>query len=381
MIRTSKIRGNLLLPDRNPAFGSISIEGGVIARIDIESTEARSGFDLIAPGFIDAHVHGGGGADVMDASPGAIDAVTATHARHGTTSMLASTVSAPPDEIGGAIDRIRRYRDKGGRSVVGIHLEGPFLNPAQRGAMKPDYIIPPDTKLLLDWVERGEGLVKMITLAPEVDGAEELIAEARTKGIVVSAGHSMASWEDMERAEPKGVRHLTHLFNAMRALGHHEPGLIGYALRHGGMSMDFIADGHHLHPAIVDMLITLAGPERLMLVTDAMRAAGLGDGEYESAGLRVSVSDGIARIGNGSLAGSLLTMDEAFSRIVRVHGRSLAEASLMASANPAKLLGLERSKGSIALGKDADIVCLSPEGAVTRTIIDGDDVWPIRSAE
>ena len=145
--------------------------------------------------------------------------------------------------------------------------------------------------------------------------------------------------------------------------------------------MDFIADGHHLHPAIVDMLITLAGPERLMLVTDAMRAAGLGDGEYESAGLRVSVSDGIARIGNGSLAGSLLTMDEAFSRIVRVHGRSLAEASLMASANPAKLLGLERSKGSIALGKDADIVCLSPEGAVTRTIIDGDDVWPIRSAE
>jgi len=289
--------------------------------------------------------------------------------------MLASTVSAPPEEIGRAIDRIRRYRDSGGKSIIGIHLEGPFLNPAQCGAMKHDYIIPPDVRMLLDWIERGEGLVRMITLAPEVDGAEELIAVARSKGLVVSAGHSMASWEEMERAERAGVRHLTHLFNAMRPLGHHEPGLIGYALKHRDVSMDFIADGHHIHPAVVDLLLALVNPDRLMLVTDAMRATGMGDGEYESAGMLVKVSDGVARIGNGSLAGSLLTMDEAFWRLVSVHGISPSVASMMASANAARLLGLEGKKGRIAIGKDADIVCLSPEGVVRRTFIAGTEVY------
>lgn len=371
MARVSELRGNIALEDGKTVFGRIAIVDGTIGAVDVESLTADHRADFIVPGFIDVHVHGGGGADVMDATPDALKTIEAVHSRHGTTAWLATTVSAPPREIDQAIDCVRRSRDGGDGSLVGIHLEGPFINPKQRGAMKTEYILGPDASQFREWIERGEGLVKMITLAPEMEDSDGVIGLARERGIIVSAGHSMATWKDMERAEAAGVTHLTHLFNAMRPLNHREPGIIGYAARHRGLSVDFIADGVHLHPEIIELMLSLFGTERLMLITDAMRASGLGDGTYVSAGLHTIVTGGVARIKNGSLAGSLLTMDEAFWRLLRAHGRSLSEVSRMASTNAARLLGLEGRKGSIAVGRDADLVCLSPEGRVKQTIRGG----------
>jgi len=363
------------LEDGQVRFGTLEVDDGRIGAIVVEDEERPDCPDTIVPGFIDVHLHGGGGADVMDATPEAFDTIAETHARFGTTSWLATTISASFEELTRVVDAVKLYRKQTGKSLAGIHLEGPFLNPLRRGAQNPKAIVPPDLGRLEALIARAEGAIKMITLAPELPGALDVIALAKSRGIVVSAGHSEALWADMVAAASAGVTHLTHLFNAMRPISHREPGLIEFAARDRKMSADFIADGVHLHPETVELILTLFGVERLMLITDAMRATCLGDGEYESAGLHVVVSGGVARIADGTLAGSLLTLEEAFSRMLTVHGRTWPEASHLASLNPARLLGLDLHKGSLRSGKDADLVCLSRQGRVRRVLVGGVPVY------
>lgn len=378
------LEGSLLLPDGQKTYGEIEIEGRKIAGIkkrDRPASNNRPESDhLIVPGFIDVHVHGGGGADTMDATLDAFATIAKTHARSGTTSWLATTVTAPPQQIERVINCAAEYmireQQRGGEGarLLGVHLEGPYLNPRHRGAQRDEYMIRPDADQFIGWLQRAEGVVRMITIAPEMDGAGEVIREALKCGIVVSAGHTDATWEEMDIAVSMGVTHLTHLFNAMRPLHHREPGLIGYAMGNQSVSADFIVDGVHLHPRMVDIVLSAFGTERLLLITDAMRAACMGDGEFEIGGLHVTVEEGVARIDNGSLAGSLLTLQTAFQRIVQVHGRSVQDASRMASTNPAKLLGLQEAKGRISAGADADLVCLSSSGDVMLTMVEGEIV-------
>jgi len=375
------ISGHFLFPDGCVRQGTVTIRGGKIADCEPgEPVPADSREPVVVPGFVDVHVHGGGGADVMDATLASLDTISATHAAHGTTTWLATTVTHFPGSIEQAIDAVKTYMrsDRNGASgarVAGLHLEGPYLNPKKRGAHREDALVPPDAGQLIRWCERAEGTVKMITLAPELEGAPEVIREATRRGIVVSAGHTDATWSEMETAVRCGLSHVTHLFNAMRSLHHREPGIVGFALSSRSVTADLIVDGVHVHPGIVDLALKAMGPRRLLLITDAIRAACMGDGDYDLGGLMVKVAHGIARIDNGALAGSLLTLDEAFRRLVTVHGLDLATASRMASLNPAVLLGLDQAKGTIEAGKDADLVCLDHECNVLWTMVGGRIVY------
>ncbi|QJD85915.1 N-acetylglucosamine-6-phosphate deacetylase [Cohnella herbarum] len=379
----SEVKGYFLTPDGQVKKGIASISEGKIVRceFDIDSNQAeREDEGVIVPGFIDVHVHGGGGSDVMDATPEALDKISATHGAKGTTAWLATTVTQSTMNTDRAIDAVVAYmksdrNGKAGAQVVGIHLEGPFLNPKLRGAHREDFVCLPDKAQFIQWCERAEGTIKMITLAPELEGAEELIREAVRRGIVVSAGHSDATWADMEKATALGVSHVTHLFNAMRPLHHREPGIIAYTLQHSALTADIIVDGIHLHRGIVDLALANKGADKLLLITDAMRAACIGDGEYGIDGFQVTVRNGEARIHDGTLAGSLLTLDEAFRRMVQLHDVSMADASRMASTNPAKLLQLEAIRGSVAEGMKADLVCLRRDGAVSWTMVNGRFVY------
>jgi len=381
MLDNRVISGHFLFPDGCVRQGRIVVRDGKIAECEAgDPVPDGSREPVIVPGFVDVHVHGGGGADVMDASRESLDTISATHAAHGTTTWLATTVTHFPERIEQAIDAVKTYMQSdrngaAGARVAGLHLEGPYLNPDKRGAHRTDAIAPPDVRQLIAWCERADGAIKMITLAPELDGASKVIREAAGRGIVVAAGHTNATWSEMEHAVRCGLSHVTHLFNAMRPLHHREPGIAGFALANPSVTADLIVDGVHVHPGVVDLALAAVGPRRLLLITDAMRAACMGDGEYELGGLIVRVEGGIARIDNGALAGSLLTLDEAFRRLVTVHGLDLAAASRMASLNPAALLGLDRSKGKIEAGMDADLVCLDHGCNVLWTMVGGRVVY------
>ncbi|MFC4597036.1 N-acetylglucosamine-6-phosphate deacetylase [Cohnella hongkongensis] len=385
----NELRGHFLTPEGQVKRGVVAIADGTIVRCEfhaLSNREEQEAEGVIFPGFIDVHVHGGGGADVMDASSDALDTISRTHGARGTTGWLATTVTQSADATDRAIDAVVEYMKSGrngkvGAAALGIHLEGPFLNPKLRGAHREDGVRLPDMEQFVRWCERAEGAVKMITLAPELEGAQELIQEAVRRGVVVSAGHSDATWRDMEKATEWGVSHVTHLFNAMRPLHHREPGIVAFALGSAAVTADLIVDGIHLHPGVVDLALASKGAGKLLLITDAMRAACLGDGEYDIGGLPVQVVKGEARLQDGTLAGSLLTLDEAFRRMVAHHRVSLADASGMASANPAALLRLDPHTGRIAEEMKADLVQLRPNRSVGWTMVNGNFVYGRPEAE
>lgn len=378
---TNEIRGMFLSPEGTVRRGVVRLEGGLIAEalLGAQPAEDWSGEGVVMPGFIDVHVHGGGGFDVMDATPEALDVIGRTHGARGTTGWLATTVTQTEASIERAIDAVARYMrsERNGRQgarVLGIHLEGPYLNPKRRGAHREECVVRPDRAQFVRWCDRAEGAIRMITLAPEVEGAEEVIEEALRRGIVVSAGHSDATAAEMDRAVSRGVSHVTHLFNAMSPLHHREPGLAGYALGESRLTADLIVDGIHLHPGVVDLAVRNKGTDKLLLITDAMRAACMGDGTYEIGGSRVTVEGGVARIADGTLAGSLLTLDEAFRRLTGIHGIPPQEASRMASANPAALLR-DAGRGSVAPGMAADLVRIGADGRPDWTLVGGRCVY------
>lgn len=350
--------------DGSSASGSDSAENGAAAIADLQNgvdgqvVDAQGGWLL--PGFVDIHVHGGMGADFMDAAkPGVLDTIAKFHGSHGSTSMLATTMTASRDMIDGVLEAVRAYRLRGempGASIEGVHLEGPFISPKWPGAQNPAHISLPRTDWLEDWEARFPGLIRQLTLAPEREGALETIAWLRANGITAAMGHTDASYEEVLAAVNAGLNHAVHTFNAMTPLHHRKPGAAGAALGTDVIAAEVIADGIHVHPGAVKLLAKVKTDGNLVLVTDAMSAAGLGDGDYFLGDLPVVVKDGVALTQGGALAGSRLTMAEGFRFLVREAGLSVERASDAASGAPARQAGLYDFTGSIQPGKRADFV-------------------------
>ncbi len=378
---------DILTPQGIMVSGFIVIEDGRIARVGSYGefreycTCGRDVLDasglVVAPGFVDIHVHGGGGHDVLEGTCEAVAAMCQAHARHGTTSMLLTTMAAPHEDLVGAVRAAADVarRGTGGAQVLGVHLEGPWVNPDSRGAQPADVIRPPDVAELARLIEASGGLVRLTTVAPELDGAMEFIEAAHRRGVRVSLGHSLASFEDVARAVRAGATHVTHAFNAMRGLHHRSPGMAGAMLACDDLTTEAILDGFHLHPAAATILYRCKGRNRLALITDATMAAGMPEGEYELGGQRVLYEGGAVRLPDGSLAGSALTLDRAVRRAVDDLGVCLADAVAMASAVPARVAGFYDRKGSIEEGKDADLVLMDESGAVRATIVGGAVVY------
>lgn len=330
--------------------------------------------DWLLPGFIDVHVHGGFGHDFMEANDAALKRITQFHAQNGTTTMLATTVTAPKEAIDRVLAGVNSWQEnevKGAR-LAGVHLEGPFLSKVFPGAQNPEHMIPARIDWLEEWTSAYPGLIRMMTLAPEVEGNMDCIEWLRKNNIVAACGHTDAEYEEILEAKKRGLQHAVHTFNAMKPLHHRNPGTVGAVLTDDDISCEIIADGHHVHPACIDLLFRAKGRDRLILITDAMSAAGMEDGEYNLGDLKVRVKDGVARLKEGeSLAGSTLTMIQAFRFFVETVGVSIEETSRMASGNPARLIGLDDEIGSISLGKKADLLRLDSKLQLKEVWRDG----------
>ena len=367
------IEGNRSSPHGTVEAVRIGVDGGRIAQVVPYGT-ADGDLPVLSPGFVDIHVHGGGGADAMDASEGAFARICETHARFGTTSLLLTTVTDTPEQVDAVLRTAGDFiaHEPTGARAVGVHLEGPFLNPAKAGAQRGDRMMDADPALAARWF--ATGVVRMITMAPERSGAHEVARLAQARGVLVSAGHTEATVADMQSAARAGFSHVTHLCNAMRPLLHRDVGPIGHVVADGAFTGDLICDGIHLDRTMVKTLVRAIGHERLMLITDAIRAAAVGAGEYDLGGLRVTVQDGACRLANGTLAGSVLTMNRAWRMLQEFADVPQFAADAMAAANPAKRIGLAR-KGRIEVGYDADIVALDTEADVLWTMVGGHVVY------
>ncbi|MEO3947047.1 N-acetylglucosamine-6-phosphate deacetylase [Gorillibacterium sp. CAU 1737] len=331
----------------------------------------------LLPGFVDVHVHGGGGADFMDAEVEAYDRIAAHHVRHGTTSLLATTVTASKEAIDRVLQAAHDYQEQPLRyaRLAGVHLEGPFLNEQRIGAQNPAHLSLPQEEWLEEWLTAYPGLIRLQTLAPELPGAHATIRLLTEAGVTVSAGHTDATCEEVLAAADAGLTHGTHCFNAMSGLHHREPGAVGAVLSDDRITAELIADGHHVHEAVIRLVLRAKGADKVALITDAMSASGLGDGRYELGGLPVEVTDGVARIaGSGALAGSTLTMLGAFRFAVQRAGATVEEASRMASGTPARQIGQDAEFGSLAIGKRADLLLLDESLALAGVWVDGKPV-------
>ena len=340
----------------------------------------------LAPAFFDVHIHGAAGHDVMEATPESLRAVGKFLASRGTGSFLATTVTAPLDttlrSLAGLtlqIDAAHKEHWQGAKPL-GIHLEGPFLSHAKRGAHPTEHLLAPDIQVFDRLFEASNGLVRLMTLAPELPGAAELAAHATAKGVRVSVGHSNATAEETQRVLAAGAVSATHTFNAMRQLDHREPGILGTVLTADSLYAELICDGIHVHPAIVRMWWRAKGSHRAILVTDAISATGMGDGDFLLGGIPVQVANGRATLkgseaspGGGVLAGSVLTLDQALENFVAWTGESLPAALPLLTRNPAAMTGLADSTGSIRIGQPANFVALNRQGALIASVIRGEN--------
>lgn len=358
--------GRVVTPDGVRSDVAVCVAAGTITAVGpARDTAEVPVLDLegawLVPGYVDLHMHGGGGHSVSD-SPEGMEAAVAFHRSRGTTATLVSLMTAPvsalAEQLGWAAELTRRGPTPRG-NVLGAHLEGPFLSPRRCGAQNEAHMIAPDRAVLDRLVAAADGTLRMVTLAPELDGALALIPPLAQSGVVVGLGHSDATYAQATAAIRAGARHATHVFNGMPPLHHREPGIVGAVLE-AGLSAELINDGRHLHPAVVRLVAALS--ECPVLITDAIDATGVGDGIFVLGGQEVEVRDGEARLlRNQSLAGSTLTMDEAVRRAVIDCGLGLEAASAAASGNPARVLGLQSRIGSVAAGRQADLVVLDDD--------------------
>ncbi|QAY65123.1 N-acetylglucosamine-6-phosphate deacetylase [Paenibacillus protaetiae] len=370
------IQGNVLVQDGIITHISADGEAAVPAHAGWTVVDGQGGWLL--PGFIDIHVHGGFGADFMDADAGSYDAITRFHSSHGTTGMLATTVTASKEAIEQVLAAAHSYcsGNMPYAALLGVHLEGPFISEKWPGAQNPAFIAEPNLEWLQQWISAYPGLIRMLTLAPEKKGALELISWLNEHGIAAAAGHTDANYEEIARAADAGLTHAVHTFNAMRGLHHREPGTAGAVLTDDRIYAEIIADGEHVHPAAVRLLASSKPADKLILITDAISAAGMPDGEYELGGLPVTLKDGAARLsGSGNLAGSSLTMMGAFRFMLDHTELTVPDVSRLASGNPAKRLGLFHTTGSIAAGKRADLVLADTNFEVLGTWVGGSRVY------
>jgi N-acetylglucosamine-6-phosphate deacetylase len=348
------------------------------------------GESIIAPGYVDLHIHGSAGYDVMDDTADVLPAIENFLARHGVTTYFPTTVTAPMDTTLRALDRLanaiekrernnrernNNNKDDSGRALpLGIHLEGPFISHARRGAHPPENLLAPTLALFDQFWQAARGHISIMTIAPELEGAPEVIAEAAERGVCVSLGHSDADLAATRRGIAAGARHATHTFNAMRPLAHnlmnhHDPGILAAVLTDSRLSADLIADGIHLDPSIVKLVANAKGPEQTVLITDAISATGMPDGPYRLGSFQVELHDGKCTT-NGTLAGSVLTLDRAVRNLADFAEWNLPQAVAAATRNPARVARIA-NKGSLAAGADADFIVLSPKGEVLRTFIGG----------
>jgi N-acetylglucosamine-6-phosphate deacetylase len=331
----------------------------------------------VVPGFVDVHIHGAGGHDVMEGTPEALEIIAATVAEHGTTSLVATTVTASETQTCRSVCDIAKFILEAGLSparelsaeILGIHFEGPFISQARRGVHPAEWIAAPSAALLLRFLDEARGTGQILTLAPELPGALELIAVARSAGLVVSLGHTDADLEQAQAAISAGARHAAHVFNAMRPFSHRDSGVLGAVFTSPDVSAELIADGVHVDSTAIRMLLGLKSPDRVILVSDGISATGMPDGKYQLGTFSVTVKEGICRNSEGKLAGSTLTLDRALRNMVAL-GVPLASALQMVTANPARQIGLGSRKGVLAPGADADMVFLDADlkisGVMTR---------------
>ena len=376
---TSKL---LHTPLREIKDAVLSVQDGAVvefaSRSESDTALNQRGTDFgncaIVPGFFDVHIHGGANCDVMRGSLDEMKGFERFLARHGVTSYFPTTVTAALEVTLTALERLAdaiEAPDAGEARArpLGIHLEGPFLSHARRGVHPPEDLLPPKVSTFDKLWQAARGHVRLMTIAPELDGAEEVIAEATKRGVCISIGHSDADLESARRGVKAGARHATHTFNAMRPLDHRDPGILGEVLTNDRLTAEVIADGIHVDPAIVNLLFRAKGIDNLVLVTDAISATGMPDGRYQLGTLEVDVKGGRC-LYDGRLAGSVLTMDRAVRNLMQFAKLDLPQAVRAASTNPAKVAGMPK-KGIIEPGADADFVAIAPDGQIRATVVRG----------
>lgn len=324
----------------------------------------------ISPGFIDIHIHGSGGFDTMDGDINALEKISKTIAAYGTTSFLPTTMTMEKSHIIKALDTIKKAMStetKNGANILGVHLEGPFINPIFKGAQNSEYIIEPDYEFIKNYLD----IIKIITMAPEIKGSFDFMDLIKqNSSAVLSIGHSNATYEEAMEAIERGISHSTHIFNAMTPLHHRNPGVVG-AVFNSEITCELIADKIHVHPELFRFLIKAVGENRICLITDSMRAGCMKDGCYDLGGQSVIVKDGSARLSDGQLAGSVLTLNLAVKNFFESTDYPLNKIVNMVSINPAKVIGFENQKGSIEKGKDADIILFDKEISIKSVFIEG----------
>jgi len=388
MLRAIKA-GRLLTPSEQIPKAVVLIDNGVVmASGPAYKTPVPAGArvtdfpnGVLAPGFVDIHIHGADGHDAMEPTPDALVAIERFLAGHGVTSYCPTTITAPLtltlSVLGKLADWIesRSTQDEPRAFPVGIHMEGPFLSPAKRGVQPEEYLLEGSIETFQRLWEAARGHIVNMTIAPEVPGAMDVIREASRLGVCMSFGHTNADSNVAQQAISAGARHATHTFNGMRALDHREPGVLGSILTNEHLTAEIIADGVHVHPEIVKLFVRAKGNERTVLVTDAISATGKRDGHYRLGTFEVEVKGSICRSADGRLAGSVLTLDQAVRNVMRFTRCNLKKAVRFATLNPCGVIKA-RHKGTLRPGADADMVVLSPDGQVIHTIIAGQDFAP-----
>ena len=373
----------IVLPERVANRGSLNLEGDRIAQIldsaAVDYRKANNVIDLdgltLYPGFIDAHVHGAAGIDAMDTDPDGLYRIGKFLARKGVTAWLPTLVPARLEQYQQAVESIEGAMQTKGKAaqVLGVHYEGPFVNSEQCGALHKEFFRTFNSRAALDelpTIFRNQA-VHIMTVAPEIEGGIELIKELTRRGWIVSIGHTRAKIEILDQALAAGARHMTHFMNAMTPLHHRDLGAVGWGLIHNDVTCDLIADGIHIDRSILKLIVSSKKTEKVSLISDAIAAAGMGDGDYEIWGEKISVTHGRTQNARGSIAGSVINLLDAVRMMLSL-GFSEPEAARMASFNPAKLIGIDRECGSIEEDKRADLVVIDDEMNVRLTIIGGE---------
>jgi N-acetylglucosamine-6-phosphate deacetylase len=384
------IAGTIFTPAEEIRNGVILLEGHRIAKVgpreQVKIPQGAAVIDYqdrtVVPGFIDIHIHGAVGYDLMEGTPEAVAAVGKYLARHGTTSYAATTVAASLDrtlnaarglgEIIRASNSSHVVPDRiSGAQPACIHLEGPFLNVKRRGAHPASQIQKPSTEMLAKFLDAADGTARILTLAPELEGALTVLEFARSKGLKVGIGHSNATFEEAESAIEAGATHAVHCFNAMRPFAHRDAGIMGAVLTDDRVSAELICDGIHVEPTAIRLLVRSKGIERLILVSDSLSGAGMPDGNYRLGNFTVHVAGGVCRTVEGNLAGSTVMLDAALRNLAAYTGLSYRQCLPSVTSNPARILGLENQKGVIAPRADADLAVLDRQFYVTQTYVRG----------
>lgn len=371
------VNGKILFKDGIGEDKALLIDEKIRGICDIENLHKENVEEIIdvkgcyiSPGFIDIHIHGSGGSDTMDGKVEALRNISNTILLQGTTGFLPTTMTMDMASIRHALGTIKKAMgvlEWGGAKILGAHMEGPFINKKFKGAQREEYIIKPNYEFVKEYID----IIKIITMAPEVEGSKAFIESVKKNSeAVLSIGHSDATYEEAMEAIEAGISHSTHLFNAMAPLHHRNPGVVG-AIFNSNITCELIADKIHVHPELFKLILKVKGKDRLVLITDAMRAGCMKEGKYELGGQQVSVKEGKAQLEDGSLAGSILTLNQAVKNFVEVTRAPLYEVINLVSLNPAKVIGIEEKKGSIELGKDADIIVFNENIEIEMVFIEG----------